>query len=182
MKKETIVQFVCFETSIPFDEFILQWDPYAKGFKGSDIEVTLQQQTSTKNKFRYISKHKWPLDDFQFIFMKGRQSEYFPERHVKVMQAGGYTPLQMECKHDDDSHVKIMVFLSNAEADIDYYKDLQPYRYMNIYQAYYESSMYDYILEFFVDEENAAEFMLQLKTKSGSVEAGMYKECLLLAK
>ena len=182
MKKETIVQFICFDTTLAFDEFVLQWDQYAKGFKNPHIEVTLQQQTSTRNKFQYISKHKWPLDDFQFTFMKGRHSEYFPERQVKVLQAGGYMPIQVECKHDDDQQVKILVFLANLDTDISHYKELQSYRYLNIYQAYYESCVYDYILEFFVDEENATEFMTQLKTKTGSVEAGMYKECLVLAK
>jgi hypothetical protein len=183
MKKDTIVQFVCFETAIGMDEFIPEWEQYAKQFLSKKIEVTLQQRIVSANRFKYLSQHKWSQDDFQFLFMKGRHSEYFPERRVKVIQAGGYTPLQIECVHDNEINaVKIFVLINDATSDIEHYKKFEDYHYLNIYQAYYESSMYAYILEFFVDEASAETFMLQLKAKVQGVEAGIYKECLVLEK
>ena len=31
-KKDIIVQFVCYETITGFDEFVIEWDRYAKGY------------------------------------------------------------------------------------------------------------------------------------------------------
>jgi len=181
MKEDTIVQFECFETTIEPDEFVLRWEHYAKRLASKDIEVTLQQQTGIKNRFKYVSQHKWPQDNFRFVFMKGRYSENFPECNVKVIQAGGYAPVQIECIHDTDADdVKIMLFTSRAETDISFYKQLSSYRYLNIYQAYYESSLYAYILEFFVEQIHARELIRQIKTQTADTEIGMYKECLVL--
>lgn len=47
MKKDSIVQFVCFETSMDTEEFILQWEQYNKEV-GNDQEVTLQQEAEKK--------------------------------------------------------------------------------------------------------------------------------------
>src|SRR5437868_7358993 len=104
MQQDTIVQFVCFETSVEFDEFVSRWEYYAKRFASKDVEVTLQEQNNTKTRFKYVSQQKCPEDNFQFAFMKGRHSENFPDCNVKVFQAGGYLPVQMECIHDSDTH------------------------------------------------------------------------------
>src|SRR5690349_12375864 len=138
MQQDTIVQFVCFETSAEFDEFAPRWEHFAKRFASKDVEVTLQEQTNTKTRFKYVSQQKCPEDNFQFAFMKGRHSENFPDCNVKVFQAGGYVPVKMECLHDSDVHdVKIMFFISGAESDINLYRQLPFYRYLNIYEAYY---------------------------------------------
>lgn len=182
MKKDTLVQFVCFETSIELDEFVPKWEHFARESGNKKPESTLLQQAVTKTKFKYISQHKWPQDDFQFVFMKGRHSEHFPECRVKVVQAGGYTPLQIQCKHETvPDAAKIMVLISNAQTDITSFTQLQTYRYLNIYQAYYESSMYAYILEYFVKEKHAADLLQQLKTHAPNTEIVMYRECLVAA-
>src|SRR3954471_3301493 len=118
MQQDTVVQFVCFETNVGFDEFVPRWEYYAKGFASKDVEVTLQEQTTTKNRFKYVSQQKCREDNFQFAFMKGRNSESFPDCNVKVFQAGGYVPLQIECIHDTHEHdVKIIFFIIGAESD-----------------------------------------------------------------
>lgn len=181
MEKETIVQFECFETNVGLDEFVLQWERYAKRFAGKDAEVTLHQQTCTKSRFKYVSQHKWPEDSFRFVFMKGRHSENFPECQVHVVQAGGYTPVQVECMHDTDAdHVKIIFFISNSDTDISVYKKLLSYRFLNIYEAYYESCLFSYILEFFAEETHAPDLIKQIKAQTSAAEIGIYKECLIM--
>lgn len=180
MKKDTISQFVCFITNLEFDEFVSKWEPYAKRFINKYVETTLQQQFETKGRFKYISQHEWPQEDFQFAFMEGRKgSEHFPEHNVKVVQAGGYTLIQNECRHNEiNENVKIMAFISHRENDIGFYKQLSLYRHLNIYQAYYESCTYAYIMEFFAEETQVAELTQQLKTRAG-IEIAIYRECLV---
>jgi len=181
MEKNTIVQFVGFETNIEPDEFIVNWEPYAKQFASKDIEVTLEKQSGSTHRFKYLSQHKWPDVDFQFVFMKGRHSEHFPECHVKVVHAGGYIPVQIECAHDSDEHdVKLIVFIRNPETDIALYKKLPSYRCLNIYQAYFESCLYSYILEFFAEETQVPDLVKQIAVKTANLQTGIYKECMVL--
>jgi len=182
MEDHSVVQFVCFETNIELDEFAPRWEYYAKRFANKNVEVILQQQANSRNRFKYISQQKCPEDNFQFAFMKGRHSENFPDCNVKVFQAGGYVPLQIECIHDTDAHdVKIMFFIMGAESEITLYRRLPFYRFLNIYEAYYQSCSYQYILEFFVDESNARDLVRQIKLRTSNSEIGVYKECLVLS-
>jgi hypothetical protein len=69
MEKETIVQFVFFETAGENNEFIAQWDQYSKGMPKKH-EIRLQQEVTSKKKTKYLSQH-WCFDDeFKFIFKK----------------------------------------------------------------------------------------------------------------
>jgi hypothetical protein len=180
MIKETIVQFVCFVTNLERDEFAPEWERYAKRLKSKKCELTLHQQVAeTKNRYRYISKHEWPDKDFHFSFMNEKKSEHFPEHIVKVVQAGGYIPLHPQMNHlSDDSDVKLIAFVSHNENDIEFYRNLSPYRHLDIHQAYYESSTYGYVLEYTVPESGVDELLGQLKQRPG-VETGVYKECLV---
>jgi hypothetical protein len=182
MKKDTLVQFVCFETALALDEFTNQWERFVKESGNKKNVTTILQQAITKTKFKYISQHIWPQDDFQFVFMKGRISEHFPEARVKVIQAGGYTPMQIQYTHDKDlDAVKIMVLINNPQTDIASFTKLKTYHYLNIYQAYYESSLYAYILEYFVEETQAADLLQQLKAHAPGTEITMYRESLVPA-
>jgi hypothetical protein len=179
IKKDVIVQFVGFTTRLDFEEFSVRWEQYANRNRNKKMDIILQQQFDTNCRFKYVSQHEWPPEDFQFAFMKGRESLNFPEHNVKVVQTGGYSPVQTECRqHDDHDLVKLMVFISHNETDIDFYKELSCYHFLNIYQAYYESCSYGYVLEFFTEETNMAELLLQLKTRTG-IETGIYRECLV---
>jgi hypothetical protein len=180
MKKDTIVQFVCFVTNLSGDEFAPQWEKFAAKLKSGKTESELQQQTShTKNRFRYISKHEWHEQDIQFSFMKNKKTEHFPEHSVRVVQVGGYVPMQIKKKSaSSDDVVKLIAFIGHNEYDIDFYTQLPQARNLNIYQAFYENCTYSYVLEFFVPENDVAELLLTLKQRTG-VETGVYKECLV---
>ena len=180
MKKESIVQFVCFVTNLELDEFAPKWDHYSKRSKNSETEPVLyQKEALAKNKFRYISQQECPDFDFSYVDKNDRRSEHFPEQSVRIIQAGGYLPQKQKGRHaQKDGDIKVMALISHDENDIDFYGRLPSYHNLNIYQAYYESCLYGYVLEFFVPETDADELLRQLKQRHG-VEAGIYKECLV---
>jgi hypothetical protein len=181
METENIIQFVCFETAGNNFEFMSQWDEYSKEMKKVQA-IKLQQEVGDKKNARYLSQHSCYKDDFKFVFKKGRRSAHSTELEMKVRQLGGYITSQMECKQDskkDES--KIFVFINGFETNIDLFKQFSHYRFLNIYEAYFESSNYNYILEFFVENNHTEEFMEQLKMQNRHFESGMYKECVLQA-
>ncbi len=179
--KDSIVQFVCYETSMNTEEFVVQWERFTKRFLSKGIEVSLQEQAVVKNKFRFVSRNVWPQDSFQFVFMEGRLSHNFPEGHVKVVEAGGYTPLQIECARAKSDTIKVLVFAKNPQTDIDAYKNITGYRHLNIYEAYYESCKYVYIFEYFVKESALIGFKEQLDAQTSLTEIGVYKEYGMVA-
>jgi len=179
MIKEIIVQFVCFEIAGENNEFISQWDQYTKGMSDSH-EIILQQEIGNKKRTRYLSQHRCQADEFKFVFKKERRSAHFPEMEIKVRQLGGYTELEVQCKHETgEDESKIFLFITDPRTNIDEFRLLTNYHFLNTYKAYYESSSYEYILEFYVDNNQAEELMLQLKSQGRSFELGQYKESLL---
>ena len=176
MKKDTIVQFVSFETAVSTDEFRAQWKEYNKLVPGQ-TEFSLQQEVEGKNLSRYLSQHMFDEDDIQFTFKKERRSAHSHEIEMRIKEAGGYSVLQLECDHETGAnHSKVFVFLS-AFPDLQLYKELLSYQYLNIYQAYYESCTYSYILEFFVENRHVPQLIEQLKIHNRITEIGVYKEC-----
>ena len=183
MKKDIIVQFVGFVTSLKLNEFIPKWEGFAQKLKGKNTESFLQQHAGeTKNKFKYISQHEWNDADFDFTFMNERKSDHFPDHNVRVIQAGGYVPVQIQRKRNkENGDIKIVAFIGHDEREMNFYSDLNGlYSSLNIYQAYYESCLYSHVMEFFVKESNFAELLNQLKLRPG-VETGVYKESLVAA-
>lgn len=177
MKKDTIVQFVGFVTNLDLDVFAPEWERFAKKVIDKKNEPSLQQQVpDTKAKFKYVSQHEWFDRDSNLRFMDDKKSVHFPEQQVRVVQIGGYITLQFKKRQDtDDNQVRLIAFISHNETDIGFYSELPLNGHLDIYQAYYESCAYGYVLEFFVPETDAEELMLQLKQRLG-VEAGIYKE------
>ncbi len=180
MKKDTIIQFVCFATNLELDEFVPKWDRYAKKLLNKKPVPTLQQQVAkTKNKFRYVSQHEWPDQDFHFTFMTEKWSEHFPEHNVRVVQAGGYIPLEEKKRQPgEEGDIKLVSFVGHDENDIEYYRQLPLYRKLYIHQAYYESCSFGYVMYFFVSDAEVDELLHILKQRPG-VETGIYKECLV---
>lgn len=180
MKKDTIAQFVCFITNADLNTFSPEWEEYAEKLMKNKKNAFLNQQlVETKNGYKYISKHEWPDEDFQFSFMNAHRYEHLPGQNVRVVQAGGYLPLQqVKRQAAQNGEIKIIAFVSHNVSSTDFYINLPLYHRLNIYQAYYESCTYGYVLEFFVLKKNAEALLKELKTKSGT-EAGMYKECSL---
>ncbi|HVT85424.1 MAG TPA: hypothetical protein VHD35_09480 [Chitinophagaceae bacterium] len=180
MKKNTLVQFVCFKTILESDQFVPQWEQFAKATTGRNNDPVFLQQATSKSSFKYVSQHQWPEDDFQFVFMKGRHSENLPESRARVVQAGGYIPVQLEHRPTTEKdNIKIMAFSTDQHVSFAVFKKLQPYQFLNIYQAYYESSIYAVILEYFLKEKDAALLLSQLKELFPNMEAAIYKECFV---
>ena len=177
MKNDTITQFISFETTVETKEFRSQWDEYNNLVTGEQ-EVTLQQEIDGKNIFRYLSQHRFHNNEVQFVFKKGRRSAHSSEVEMRIRAAGGYSTLQSECTHDTDkSGCKVFVFLNNTP-DLNIYKKLLSYQYLNIYQAYFESCAFTYILEFYVDNIHVSQLIEQLKIHNRISEIGVYKECI----
>jgi hypothetical protein len=177
MKKNSIVQFVCFVTNLELEDFVVKWEPYAKQLV-ADGEIILQEGIAVKgkNKYRYVSQHTCGTADFKFIFMKGKKQENFPEHRARVVNAGGYKPVQLQCLQNEiKNDVKVMAFLSPGETDLTFYHR-QNFRHLNIYAAYYESCIYSYVLEYFLQEADAEVLVEQLNTRIG-IEVGVYTEC-----
>jgi hypothetical protein len=98
---------------------------------------------------------------------------------VRVVQAGGYIPIQYSKKTvTADNNTRLLAFISHDEYDIDFYRQLPLFKYLNIYQAFYESCLYGHVMEFFVPETDTNELLLLLKQRQG-VDAGVYKEALV---
>ena len=179
MTKDSIVQFVCFITNIIPDEFVNGWERFARKSTTTKAEPILLQPTDDrKNKFRYVAMQEWKSEDFQSAFLNEKKADHYPEMTVRVVQAGGYFPLEYHKKLMTGSDSRLMAFISHDEYDIDFYRQLPFYTNLNIYQAFYESCMYGYVMEFIVPDTASDELLLQLKQRNG-VDAGIYKECLV---
>jgi len=172
-----IVQFVCFLTKLDTVDFVPEWESFAGGMEHVKIATSLLQKLpETAGKYMYISLHPCQQDDTQFSFIKQRISKYFHNHDVKIIHAGGYIPVQINrTTKTAKGEVKLIACLSHHDVDIEFYKSLPLYHDLNIYQAYYESCSYGFILEFFVAEKDADELEQKVKRRSDT-ERGIYKE------
>jgi hypothetical protein len=178
MKKDIIVQFVGFITTLEFDDFITRWDSFAKRFTKKNVKTTILELNGAKSRYKYLSQHQWPQEDFQPAFMEKKRSESFPEHTVKSVQFGGYSLFAQtgSGKATDKGLVKVMAFISQNENDVDFYKNLDAVRSLTIYQAYYESCSYSYVMEYLAEEAGAPALIEQLKARHGN-EVAAYKDC-----
>ncbi len=182
MIKTPIVQFVCFVTDLSLDGFLPEWEHYAKRLMSKKCEPVLHQLvTGSNSRFRYISQHEWANADFQFSFINEKKTGHFQDPKTRVIQIGGYIPVEPQSPgKGEEGDIKLIAFINHNETDIDSYRQLSGYHHLAIYQAYYESCSYGYVLEFFVPENEADELMQQIRQKQ-CVEAGSYRECLVPA-
>jgi hypothetical protein len=112
----SLVQFVCFTTVLPQEEFLQAWEPFASSFLARGIErIVLSENTerSGDSAFDYVSRNLWNESRFERAFPHGvRGSGGLGS--IGVLQAGGF-------RLADSSHVdltqaargepKVMVFL-----------------------------------------------------------------------
>jgi hypothetical protein len=177
MSEEKIVQFVVFETALDSNAFLDRWKQYQRSVNDK-VSVTLQQQVIDNGKFRYISQHKCPSDEFHFVFEKDRRGIKTHETAVRQKLAGGYTALQLDHNGETKANEsKIIVFVLDARTNLDDFRQFSVHGKLNIYEAYYENCEFAYILEFFVKNEYASDVLTQLKILTSFAEAGIYKEC-----
>ena len=88
----TLVQFVCFTTVLPQDEFLQAWEPFASGFLARGIEriiLSENAERSSESAFDYVSRNLWDESRFERAFPHGvRGSGGLGP--IGVLQAGGF--------------------------------------------------------------------------------------------
>ena len=175
MTPNTKVQFVTFETSLSAEPFLRRWKEYKRSVK-SDADVTLQQSIHNGT-FRYIAQHRFANEDNQFVFTKGRGTTGVPQEAIKSSKAGGYTLLQAGMLTDPGpNEVKVFAFLTDPRTDLTVYKDASESGKLNIYEPYYLSCKFAYILEYFANKKNADLLVEQLKNLE-CTDVAVFTEC-----
>lgn len=177
MNKDTIVQFVCFTSILKPEAFMEMWEPFASFLVDDPANILLQEEMPEKNngKLNYVLQHGCSSTDFRFAFMKKGGRLHLPEHKASITQAGGYQPVQLQSLNNNvKGDIRVIAFLSHDETELDYYR-AQTFHYLNIYEAYFENCAYNYVLEFFLKEEEAKLLLAQLKSRHG-VLAALYKE------
>jgi|SRR5690348_16392446 len=175
MTENTIVHFVCFETLLESEPFMKRWKEFTHS-SGSNADVIIQQ--SRKNKcYLYIAQHGFKSsDDLQFKFYGERSSSRIVQERIKATPIGGYTVLQSESANEAATgESKIFMFLADVRTDLNFYKETPFNGKLNIYEAYYQSCSYAYILEYFVQSGQAAALKEYLKNYDNS-EMEIYNE------
>ena len=120
----SLVQFVCFTTVLPQEEFLHAWEPFGSGFLSRGIErIVLSENTerSTEAAFDYVSRNLWDEKRFERAFPHGvRGSGGLGP--IGVLQAGGFrlvessnVDLATGQRHD----VKVVAFLMARTAHRD---------------------------------------------------------------
>jgi hypothetical protein len=178
VNKDTIVQFVCFTSTLEPEKFIEIWEPYAKQIVNDSSKIILQEGIAEKNgnRFNYVSQHRCSAADFSFAFMKEKRKMHFPEQRARIMQAGGYQQMQDQPEFTKEKNdIRVMAFVAQGEYDLEFF-DRQAFNRVNIYEAYFENCAYSYVMEFFLAEKDAPVLLQQLKARNG-VDAGVYKDC-----
>ncbi|MBC7561304.1 MAG: hypothetical protein H7305_00185 [Gemmatimonadaceae bacterium] len=88
----SLVQFVCFTTVLPQDEFLHAWEPFASGFLSRGIEriiLSENAERSSESAFDYVSRNLWDESRFERAFPHGvRGSGGLGP--IGVLQAGGF--------------------------------------------------------------------------------------------
>ena len=179
MKKNSVIQFVGFVTSLDFPEFVPQWEGFTKQFMKVPGARIMRRKSEARGGFKYISFHEVADSGFQFNFMKGRTSEHFPEHRVKVVQAGGYMAVDLVANSPAPAGGnKILAFLSHDEYDLSAYHSLAGFKHLTVYEAYFENCLYGHILEYVTSPSHAESLLEQLKERPGC-DAALYADCSL---
>ena len=84
-----IVQFVCFETSLPRRVFLARWEPFAASFLARGIERVVLGEGDGAVGFGFVSRNIWPESRFGAVF-QGRLPGDADGGPVIAVQAGGF--------------------------------------------------------------------------------------------
>jgi hypothetical protein len=88
----SLVQFVCFTTAMPQEEFLQAWEPFASAFLARGIHrIVLSENLarSSESGFDYVSRNLWDEDRFERAFPHGvRGSGGIGP--IGVLQAGAF--------------------------------------------------------------------------------------------
>ena len=84
-----IVQFVCFETSLPRVVFLSRWEPFAASFLAMGIERVVLGEGDGAGGFGFVSRNLWPESRFRAAF-RGKVPGDAGGGPVIAVQAGGF--------------------------------------------------------------------------------------------
>ena len=84
-----IVQFVCFETSLPRQAFLSRWEPFAASFLARGIERVVLSEGDGAVGFGFVSRNVWPEARFRSLF-RGNMPSDAGGGPVTAVQAGGF--------------------------------------------------------------------------------------------
>jgi len=178
MNKDTIVQFVCFTSVLEPEEFMEMWESYASFLVDDPANILLQAGATERNnnRFNYVLQHVCSATDFRFAFMKEGGRSHPLEDKGRITQAGGYLPVQLQSTYNNvKGYSRVVAFVGHSETELDFYRG-QTFHCLDIYEAYFENCAYNYVLEFFLQEQEARVLLGELKARHG-VEAALYEEC-----
>lgn len=179
MRKDTIVQFVSFETILDTEYFISKWELFNRPVE-SNTHVVLQQCEVEAGSYKYLAQHWVSADEFQFIFSKAKKTSRAPEIEIRTTQIGGYSILSAERNSSEvlKDENKLFIFISESPLDIDEFKIKLGAGTLNVYEAFYENCKFQYILEFFAKSGQVSRAIAELKLRH-SDKSGIYKICLV---
>ncbi len=84
-----IVQFVCFETSLPREVFLSRWEPFVASFLAKGIERVVLGEGDGTVGFGFVSRNVWPELRFSSVF-QGNLPGDAGGGAVTAVQAGGF--------------------------------------------------------------------------------------------
>lgn len=112
----SLVQFVCFTTTLPQDEFLQAWEPFSSSFLSRGIErIVLNEnvERSAESAFDYVSRNLWDEGRFERAFPHGvRGSGGLGP--ISVLQAGAFRlsePTTVDMTAGARHEPKVVVFL-----------------------------------------------------------------------
>lgn len=183
MKKNNIYEFVCFETLLELKDFRQQWDEFARFFLDKGVErIVLNKKDSEKIKYRYVSKKQWPVESFQDVFSAAKLPGSFAANQVKVLPKGGYASIEMgHEKKAEKTEVQVIAFVHDDIIDTKKMRENKLCKSMNIYEAFYQNSKYNYIIEFFTDKAHTDQLVAAIKNEFSKAEIGVFAEAAVLS-
>jgi len=171
INKESIVHFVGFVTNLELQDFAPIWETLINNSTINSGKGTLEEiDRKQKSIFAYISRYSCNPSNFSFAFMKERNRAGFQERKPRIVQTGGYMPVQFTSCLETTGLNKIIAFIPDGEKDLTFYHQ-QDFHHLNIYEAYFENCSFSYIMDFFVREQHTEQLLAQLNTRPATQSA-----------
>lgn len=116
----SLVQFVCFTTSLPQEEFLQAWEPFASTFLSRGIERVILNENVERaedSAFDYVSRNLWDESRFERAYPHGvRGSGGLGP--IGVLQAGGFRladATNVDAAAGARSEPKVLVFLMTRQ-------------------------------------------------------------------
>ena len=119
--ERTVVQFVCFDTSITRENFIANWGPFANSFLGLGLErIVLAECISSAGanpSYKFISRNEWPETAFSQAVRLGRVGDG-GGGPVMALQGGVFSSQDTVLSKANFEQEKVIGLLRSATNDL----------------------------------------------------------------